>query len=59
MATRGGWPAPQRGPQSALDDAGRTSLRDQLVQLADAHNRNDNGALTVDAEYLEVVATRR
>lgn len=44
---------------AALDDAGRTSLRNQLVKLAHAHNRDQNGALTVDAEYLEVVATRR
>ena len=44
---------------AALDDAGRTSLRDQLEGLAADHNRNENGALTVDAEYLEVVATRR
>jgi SAM-dependent methyltransferase len=43
---------------AALDEAGRTSLREQLIALAGNHNRNDNGALTVDAEYLEVVATR-
>lgn len=43
---------------AALDEAGRTSLRDQLVRLADDFNRNGSGALTVDAEYLEVVATR-
>jgi SAM-dependent methyltransferase len=44
---------------AALDDTGRASLRDQLVGLADDHNRNENGALTIDAEYLEVVATHR
>jgi SAM-dependent methyltransferase len=43
---------------AALDEAGRTSLRDRLMGLADDHNRNENGALTIDAEYLEVVATR-
>jgi SAM-dependent methyltransferase len=43
---------------AALDEPGRISLRDDLVGLADDYNRNDNGALTVDAEYLEVVATR-
>lgn len=43
---------------AALDDPGRQSLREQLVGLAEEHNRNNNGALTVDAEYLEVVATR-
>lgn len=43
---------------AALDDAGRTSLRSQLVALANDHNRNKDGALTMDAEYLEVVALR-
>jgi SAM-dependent methyltransferase len=43
----------------ALDVAGQQSLRDQLVALAEDHNRNTNGALTVPSEYLEVVATRR
>jgi SAM-dependent methyltransferase len=43
---------------AALDEAGRTSLRDQLVALAEDHNRNENDALTIDSEYLEVVATR-
>jgi ubiquinone/menaquinone biosynthesis C-methylase UbiE len=44
---------------AALDEAGRISLRQQLLRLADDHNRRDHGALSVDAEYLEVVATRR
>lgn len=44
---------------SALDEEGRSSLRDELIRLADDHNRNEQGALTVDAEYLQVVATRR
>ncbi len=44
---------------AALDKTGRASLRDQLVALAEDHNRNENGALTVESEYLEVVATRR
>jgi SAM-dependent methyltransferase len=43
----------------ALDDAGRTSFREQLVALADGANRAGNGSLAVDSEYLEVVATRR
>jgi SAM-dependent methyltransferase len=43
---------------AALDEASRASLRDQLTQLANDHNRNQNGALTVDAEYLQVVAIR-
>ncbi len=44
---------------AALDQAGQSSLREQLVALALDHNRNRNGAVTVDAEYLEVVAVRR
>jgi SAM-dependent methyltransferase len=44
---------------AALDEPGRRSLRDQLVGLADRCKRKDNDALSVDAEYLEVVATRR
>jgi SAM-dependent methyltransferase len=44
---------------AALDEGGKASLRDQLVRLAGDHNRNMDGALAVDAEYVEVVATRR
>jgi SAM-dependent methyltransferase len=44
---------------AALDETGRASLRDQLVALAGDHNRNQDDALTIDSEYLEVVATRR
>jgi hypothetical protein len=43
----------------ALDEAGRASFREQLVALADGANRAGSGALAVDSEYLEVVATRR
>lgn len=43
---------------AALDTDGKASLRAQLVALADGANRNAGGALTVDSEYLEVVATR-
>ena len=43
---------------AVLDEAGRASFRDQLVTLAEQHNRNENGALSVDSEYLEVVAIR-
>lgn len=41
------------------DDAGKESLRRALVALADQHNRDEHGALTVDSEYVEVVATKR
>jgi SAM-dependent methyltransferase len=44
---------------AALDVDGQRSLRDQLVALANGANRNTDGALTIDSEYLEVVATRR
>ena len=44
---------------AALDADGQQSLHDQLVALASGANRNTDGALTVDAEYLEIVATRR
>ena len=44
---------------AALDDEGKQSIHDQLVALADGANRNPDGALTIDSEYLEVVATRR
>jgi ubiquinone/menaquinone biosynthesis C-methylase UbiE len=43
---------------AGLDAEGQASLRDQLVALAAAANRNTAGALTVDSEYLEAVATR-
>jgi ubiquinone/menaquinone biosynthesis C-methylase UbiE len=44
---------------AALDSDGQQSLHDQLVGLADGANRDGRGALTVPADYLEVVATRR
>jgi ubiquinone/menaquinone biosynthesis C-methylase UbiE len=44
---------------AALDDAGRQSFHDDLVALCESANRNSEGALTIDGEYLEVVATRR
>jgi SAM-dependent methyltransferase len=43
----------------ALDEAGKRSFHDQLVALCESANRNTSGALTIDSEYLEVVATRR
>jgi SAM-dependent methyltransferase len=41
-----------------VDDAGRASLREQLVALLEANNRSTTGALAVPSEYLEVVARR-
>ncbi len=43
----------------ALDADGQQSFRDQLISLAEGANRNVDGALSIDSEYLEVVATRR
>jgi len=44
---------------AALDAQGQQSFRTQLVALAEGANRSTSGALTIDSEYLEVVATRR
>lgn len=44
---------------AALDATGQQALRDQLIGLADRCKRKNISALSIDAEYLEVVATRR
>jgi ubiquinone/menaquinone biosynthesis C-methylase UbiE len=50
------------GPMSrafaSLDVNGREKLRGELVRLWSAHNYSDGGTTRVDAEYLEVIATR-
>ena len=50
------------GPMSrafaSLDAPSRENLRSELVNLWAAHNRAADGATKVDAEYLEVIATR-
>jgi SAM-dependent methyltransferase len=50
------------GPMSrafaSLDDAGQEKLRGDLVQLWSSHNHSDDNTTKVDAEYLEVIATR-
>jgi hypothetical protein len=44
---------------ATLGEAEQTALRAELVQLWSAHNTASvGGRTTVDAEYLEVVATR-
>jgi ubiquinone/menaquinone biosynthesis C-methylase UbiE len=43
---------------AALDEAGRSSLEEQLVGLAAAANRRSDGALAVPSDYVEVVVTR-
>jgi len=50
------------GPMSrafaSLDATGQENLRSELVQLWSAHNYSDGNTTSVDAEYLEVIATR-
>jgi SAM-dependent methyltransferase len=50
------------GPMSrafaSLDERGQKKLRSDLVALWSAHNRADSKSTKVDAEYLEVTATR-
>jgi ubiquinone/menaquinone biosynthesis C-methylase UbiE len=43
----------------SLDEAGRDSMEQQLVALANDADRRSNAALTVPSDYLEVVITRR
>lgn len=52
------WYGPVERAWATLDDAGRASLREGLVGLAEAHNRGRGGALAVSGEYLEVVAVK-
>jgi SAM-dependent methyltransferase len=44
---------------AALDTEGQATLRRDLEQLWSTHNRATEGSTHVDAEYLEVIATRR
>jgi hypothetical protein len=43
---------------ASLDTEGRNALRSELVELWSDNNHALNGGTRVDAEYLEVVATR-
>ena len=43
---------------ASLDPVGQTQLRAELVELWSAHNHSTRGSTKVDAEYLEVIATR-
>jgi SAM-dependent methyltransferase len=51
------------GPMSrafaSLEAEGQEKLRSELVQLWSAHNRANGEITKVDAEYLEVIATRK
>lgn len=42
----------------ALDESKQAALRKDLEELWQKHNRATNGSTEVDAEYLEVIATR-
>ena len=42
-----------------LDAAGKRALRSELLELVERFNRASDGTMLVDAEYLEVVITRR
>jgi SAM-dependent methyltransferase len=44
---------------AALQGQGQAALQHDLEQLWSAHNRAEAGATQVEAEYLEVIATRR
>src|SRR5258706_12326006 len=43
---------------ATLDGNGQQKLRSELVGLWSAHNKAVDGTTKVDAEYLEVIATR-
>lgn len=45
--------------REALDDAGRTSLSDELTALAEGAGRPNGTGIAISSEYLEVVAVRR
>jgi hypothetical protein len=44
---------------AALDADRQRALRGDLLELVARFNRAKNGSMVVDAEYLEVVITRR
>ncbi len=49
---------PTNRAMAALDAAGQTALREDLVNLWTDNNQSRDGSTHVDAEYLEVVAIR-
>jgi SAM-dependent methyltransferase len=52
------WYGPTLRAFAALNDAGHAALRRDLTRLWSEHNRADDGTTHVEAEYLEVLATR-
>jgi SAM-dependent methyltransferase len=43
----------------ALDEVGQDALEQDLISLAERYNSAENGTAVLNADYLEVVATRR
>jgi SAM-dependent methyltransferase len=52
------WYGPTLRAFAALDEGGQSALRRDLTRLWSEHNRATDGTTNVEAEYLEVVATR-
>lgn len=52
------WYGPTQRAFAALDEAGQAALRYDLEQLWTQHNQATDGTTHIEAEYLEVVATR-
>ena len=52
------WYGPTHRAFAALDEAGQAALRRDLNQLWTEHNQATDGATSIYAEYLEVIATR-
>lgn len=52
------WYGPTQRAFAALDEAGQAALRRDLERLWTEHNASKDGATTIAAEYLEVIATR-
>lgn len=52
------WYGPTLRAFAALDEAGQAALRRDLEQLWTTHNRATDGTTRINAEYLEVHATR-
>jgi ubiquinone/menaquinone biosynthesis C-methylase UbiE len=53
------WYGPTNRAFASLDDSGQAALRRELEKLSGEHNRATDGTTEVEAEYLEVAATRR
>ena len=47
-----------KGCRDSRLNAGKTALRGELIRLWSARNRAGNHATKVDAEYMEVIATK-